>query len=119
MVGALFERDAVRSPTLPRQAKSRGSITFSSAVSVGRSWKNWNTIPTVSPRQPARSFSLKSLRSRPATLTLPLVTLSIPVMTFRIVDFPLPLGPTIATISPGSTFRWTPRSAGNSTRPAR
>src|SRR6187431_2305610 len=36
---------------------SSGNITFSSAVSVGSSWKLWNTKPTFSPRTFARPIS--------------------------------------------------------------
>ena len=42
-------RAAPRRPDVPQ--KSIGSITFSAAVSVGSSWKNWKTMPTVRPRQ--------------------------------------------------------------------
>ena len=46
---------------VPRPAKSIGSITFSTTVSVGRSWKNWNTTPTVR-AAPARDLALGELR---------------------------------------------------------
>ena len=50
-----------------RRAKSSGSIAFSSAVSVGSSWKNWNTMPTLRPRQTAScsSFSGRAAGRRP------------------------------------------------------
>ena len=47
-----------RSRFEPRRAKSSGSTAFSSADSVGSSWKNWKTMPTCSPRQTASSSSL-------------------------------------------------------------
>ena len=51
-------------------AKSIGSITFSATVSVGSSWKNWNTSPTCVPRQAARPASDSAPRSAPATRTV-------------------------------------------------
>lgn len=38
-------------------AKSIGSITFSTTVRVGRSWKNWKITPTVRPRHSAIRLS--------------------------------------------------------------
>ena len=52
--------------------KSMGSITFSSTVSVGSSWKNWNTTPTLRPRHSANLPSLMFPRFVPATHTSPL-----------------------------------------------
>jgi hypothetical protein len=40
-------------------------------------------------------------------------------MRFRVVDLPLPDGPTTETISPASTRRSMPRNAGYSRRPVR
>jgi hypothetical protein len=79
--------------------------------SVGRSWKNWKTMPTFAPRQTASSSSLSSPRLRPSTVTVPAVGRSIPVIRFRIVDLPLPDGPTTATISPAAISRSIPRRA--------
>jgi hypothetical protein len=56
---------------------------------------------------------------RPSTVTVPAVGRSMPVIMFMIVDLPLPEGPTIATMSPSSMVRSTPRSAWNSTWPVR
>lgn len=91
-----------------------GSMTFSSAVSVGKSWK---TMPTLSPRHAASLSSfIWSMRS-PAIVTLPSVGLSMPVIMFRIVDLPEPEGPTMATSCPSSMSRSTPLRASNSTLP--
>ena len=104
---------------VPRRANSIGNMAFSSAVSVGSSWKNWNTIPTRTPRQAASSsWPISSIR-RPSTTTRPLLGRSMPVTMLRIVDLPLPDDPTIETISPCPICRSTPRSAGNSTEPVR
>ena len=110
---------APRSRREPRRAKSSGSVAFSSAVSVGSSWKNWKTIPTLAPRQTASCSSLRSSRRRPSTVTVPAVGRSMPVIMFSSVDLPLPDGPTIATIWPSSIARSTPRSAGYSSFPVR
>ncbi len=48
-----------RSRFEPLRAKSSGSMAFSSAVSVGKSWKNWKTMPTFRPRQTASCSSLE------------------------------------------------------------
>jgi hypothetical protein len=48
---------------------------------------------------------------RPSTVTVPADGRSMPVIMFMIVDLPLPDGPTIATISPLSIARSTPRGA--------
>ena len=76
-----------------RREKSSGSIAFSSAVSVGSSWKNWKTTPTRRPRQIASSSSLISSIRRPSTVTVPADGRSMPVIMFMIVDLPLPDGP--------------------------
>ena len=47
-------------------AKSIGSITFSATVSVGRSWKNWNTIPTLRPRHAREPIVGQALDRGPA-----------------------------------------------------
>ena len=53
--------DVARAPA-SACAKSIGSMTFSAAVSVGSSWKNWKTMPTARPRHAdsARSDSVCS-----------------------------------------------------------
>ena len=52
-------------PSSPRS--SSGTCTFSSAVSVGMSWKLWNTKPTFSPRSWARLSSSSAVRSAPSS----------------------------------------------------
>jgi hypothetical protein len=89
-------------------AKSIGSMTFSTTVRVGSSWKNWNTNPTFCPRQAARPDSDNRPRSAPAAWTVPDVGRSIPASRFSSVVLPLPDRPTMATNSPWamSTLRW-------------
>ena len=41
----------------PRRGARAGTCTFSRAVSVGMSWKDWKTKPTFSPRSRARASS--------------------------------------------------------------
>ncbi len=76
-------------------------------------------MPTFAPRQVASSSSLIRSSRCPSTVTAPAVGRSIPVIRLRIVLFPLPDGPTTATISPRSMLRSMPRSAGYSMRPVR
>jgi hypothetical protein len=84
-----------------------GSMTFSTAVSVGRSWKNWNTTPTLRPRQRASTPSDASWTEAPATRTSPSLGRSMPPTRFSSVDLPLPDLPTTATRWPRSTARST------------
>ena len=93
--------------------KSIGSITFSTTVSVGSSWKNWKITPTVRPRHSAVLPSDRPARSWPATVTVPPVARSMPVIMFISVDLPQPDRPTTAMNSPRSTWRSTPSSARN------
>ena len=69
---------------------------------MGSSWKNWNTMPTVSPLQRASASSPIVSRRWPATVTVPAVGRSMPAIRFVTVDLPLPDGPTTATISPAA-----------------
>ena len=81
--------------------KSIGSITFSTTVSVGSSWKNWKMTPTVRPRHCAIRLSVSVSRGpcrRPRPR--PTVGRSMPVIMFISVDLPQPDLPTIATNSP-------------------
>jgi hypothetical protein len=86
---------------------------------VGSSWKNWNTMPMLRPRQTASFSSVIWSRRLPFTVTVPAVGRSMPAMRLTIVLLPLPDGPVIATISPAAIVRSTPRSARNSSRPVR
>jgi hypothetical protein len=92
--------------------KSIGSITFSATVSVGSSWKNWNTTPTVRPRQGDSARSGISCTLAPATTTSPPLGRSIPAIRFSRVDLPLPDRPVTAASSPAASSRSTSRSAG-------
>ncbi len=60
---------AASAPASP--AISSGSITFSSAVSAGSSWKDWNTKPTARPRSSARASSSSTPRSGTVELHRP------------------------------------------------
>src|SRR5260221_8206916 len=84
---------------------SRGSITFSSAVSAGSSWNDWNTKPTVRPRSSARWSSSRENRSMPSIATVPRVGVSRPARMASSVDLPEPEAPTIAAASPGVISR--------------
>ena len=102
-----------RSFGVQKPPKSMGSITFSTTVRVGRSWKNWKITPTVRPRQTAVRPSDRWLRCVPPTQTSPAVARSIPVIMFIRVDLPHPDLPTTAMNSPASTWRSISRSARN------
>ena len=90
-------RPLARARRRARPQKSIGSITFSTTVSVGSSWKNWKTTPTVRPRHCAIRLSPRACdgpcrRRR----TSPDVGRSMPVIMFMSVDLPLPDLPTTA-----------------------
>src|SRR5512134_824051 len=80
-------------------------MTFSSAVSEGSSWNDWNTKPTARPRSSARASSSSANSSAPSSSTLPAVGVSSPASSARSVDLPEPEAPTMATASPGMTAR--------------
>ena len=84
-----------------------GSMTFSSTVSVGSSWKNWKTTPMVLPRQIASWFSLSLCTGVPSMTTSPEVGRSMPVIMLMSVDLPLPDLPIMPTNSPSPTSRLT------------
>src|SRR6476469_609718 len=88
--------------------KSMASTTFSATVRVGRSWKNWNTRPTVRPRHSASADSGSAPSSVSRTVICPLVGRSMPASRFSRVVLPLPDLPTTATNSPSamSRSRW-------------
>ena len=67
-------------------------MTFSAAVSVGSSWKNWKTMPTARPRQAEISRSRSACTGVPPTTTSPLVGRSMPASRPSSVDLPLPEG---------------------------
>ena len=80
-------------------------MTFSSAVSAGRSWNDWNTNPTMRPRSRARPSSVSAKRSSPSTITRPEVGTSRPANNPSKVDLPEPEAPRIATASPARTSK--------------
>ncbi len=80
-------------------------MTFSSAVKSGRSWWNWKTKPIVLLRNAASWAPERPASDRPPTSTAPASGRSSAPSRCSSVDLPDPDGPTIATISPGSTLR--------------
>src|SRR6267142_154815 len=80
-------------------------MTFSSAVSAGSSWNDWNTKPTLRPRSSARWSSSSENRSVPSIATPPVVGVSRPARIASRVDLPDPEAPTIAAASPGVISR--------------
>ena len=86
---------ASRRPTI-----SIGTAMFSTAVSDGTRWKNWNTNPIFSPRSFASPSSLRLVMSMPSTRICPVDGASRPASSPSSVDLPLPDGPTTATNSP-------------------
>ena len=91
---------------------SNGSATFSSAVSSGTSCPDWNTNPNRSRRSALRLSSLSRSSRIPLKCTSPEEGTRIPARQCSSVDFPDPLGPMTATISPLATPSDAPRSAG-------
>ena len=85
--------------------KSIGSMTFSTTVSVGSSWKNWKTTPMLRPRQMASWPSRSLCTGVPATTTSPGVGRSMPVIMLISVVLPLPDLPITATNSPASILQ--------------
>ncbi len=94
-----------RASLLP--ASSSGSMTFSSALSAGSNWKDWNTKPASSPRNRALPSSSNLNRSAPFSDTLPLLGTSSPANNPSKVDLPEPDAPTMARLSPASTAKLT------------
>jgi hypothetical protein len=71
------------------------------AVSVGISWKFWKTKPTLALRTRALPSSSRRSSVSPASSTEPPEARSRPAHRPRSVVLPLPLGPTMAMLSPG------------------
>src|SRR6185295_2817208 len=110
---------AARCSASSRPASSRGSMTFSSAVSAGSSWNDWNTKPSMRPRSSARRSSSSWKRSWPSMCTEPLVGVSSPASSASSVDLPEPEAPTTASASPGVTARSMSRRMTSSPLPLR
>ena len=73
-----------------------GRTTFSSAVSIGRRLKNWNTNPMCLRRNFVVSLSFSSPTFVPAIQTVPEVGLSSAARMCISVDLPEPDGPMTA-----------------------
>src|SRR5690606_24821395 len=117
-----FSRMARAGPSASRSPRnSSGSITFSSAVSEGSSWKLWNTKPTLSPRTLARPSSSSCASAAPSRCTVPSLGRSRPASRESRVLLPEPEAPTTATVSPCSmrkstSSRMTSSPSGRETR---
>src|SRR5688572_29466084 len=86
---------------------SSGSITFSSAVNAGNSWKLWNTKPTLAPRTRARPSSSSCDSATPSRRTTPVLGVSSPASNDSSVLLPEPDAPTTATASPAPMVKLT------------
>ena len=73
----------------------------------GINWYDWNTMPTMIPRNLVSQSSLRDERFTPFSEMDPDVGVSNPAMSPRRVDFPLPEGPTTARNCPLGTSRLT------------
>jgi hypothetical protein len=91
---------ALRREYMPQ--KSIGSMMFSSSESMGRSWKNWKTMPRLRPRHAASRLSLSLSTRVSPTYTSPSLGRSMPVSMLIRVDLPLPDLPMMPTNSPAS-----------------
>src|SRR5690606_33135023 len=81
--------------------------TFSSAVRLGNSWKDWNTNPTCAARNAALASSSSENKSFPNNLTCPEEGTSRPASNPSKVDLPEPELPVTATASPSATVKLT------------
>ena len=103
---ALAEADALEHlrarPGAPRAlpASSSGSITFSSAVSAGSSWKDWNTKPDEPRAQRGAPVLVEREEIVAVELHAARVGVSRPASSPSSVDLPEPEAPTTATASP-------------------
>ncbi len=95
---------APAAPAPDTPAISIGTSTFSSAVSDGRRWKNWNTKPIRLPRSAASASSPSAVMSIPPITMRPVDGASSPATRPSSVDLPLPEAPvTAATLPSGIT----------------
>ncbi len=85
---------------------------LSATVSSGTSWPNWNTKPNSERRSSERLLSVSVSSRWPSSQTSPRGGARMPARQYSSVDFPEPLGPITATISPGATARLAPVRAG-------
>ena len=96
---------------------SSGTAMFCATVSVGSTWKAWNTKPMLAARSAARAVSSRrtmSRASRPIRIA-PRSAGSSPAMQLSKVLLPTPDSPTRATISPAATVK---ASSSNTARAA-
>ena len=107
---AARERAAARASASSRAMRPihPGMATFSTAVNSGSRWWNWKTKPTLRLRNFASSSFDIEVTSRSSTRTFPESGRSRPPIRWSSVDFPMPDGPTTASISPLRTSRWRP-----------
>ena len=114
-----FER-----PTLARHSAAssesgqicEASSTFSSAVRLGTSCRNWNTKPMSARAIPTNWSSLAPPMSRLSTTTRPLVAVSMPPKMLS-AGLLAPDAPKITASSPRSTSKLAPSSARTSPSP--
>ncbi|MGX1250521.1 hypothetical protein RKD48_003032 [Streptomyces ambofaciens] len=78
-----------------------GRATFSTQVSSGTSWPNWNTNPKSERRSALRWASDIADSSRPLYVIVPESGGTMPARQCSSVDLPDPEGPITATTSPG------------------
>ncbi len=89
-------------------SSSSGSMTFSSAVSAGSNWNDWNTNPRSRARSAARPSWSSVESATPSSTTSPDVGSSSPASKPSSVVLPDPLAPTMATVSRSSMSKVTP-----------
>ena len=80
-------------------------MTFSSAVKLGNSSKDWKTNPTLSFLRIALFSSSNRCKLIPSNTISPLVAVSRPARSPSRVDFPEPEGPVIANDFPSSRLK--------------
>ena len=89
--------------------------TLLSTLTRGTRPKFWKIIPTW--RRTARAWAGLACTGAPRNSTRPRVGVSSPFRQRSSVDFPAPLRPMTATISPGAMAKSTSRSAGTASPP--
>ena len=105
------ERSAVR-PRPPRRCSSAAERD----VAADRVVEQERGLRHQRDRTPASSSRASSRRSTPSSLTAPSSGSTSRVSSVVSVDLPAPVGPTIATVRPGSTVKSTPASTSRSGR---
>jgi hypothetical protein len=95
-----------------------GSVTFSSALSVGSRLNDWKTNPMCRRRSFVSRRSGIAEISSPPTCTVPELGRSSPASRCMSVDLPDPEGPITAANWPAGTSSDTPRSASTADSPS-